>query len=207
MKFYRFAAIAGTAAALVAFTAGSASASTHHHHGHHPHTWTAVTHLSHRDDSGGNGNWAIDTYTRTAKVTLRGSAPLSDCGVSVGKCYAFTASLSDHGDFRATPGAYTPNQGTPFTGDTIKGSPHGDFWGYGLFGTFYATTLPDSHLVPRHVSGDTPSSSQWPALFFPSAPTGISENDWGYFYHTGHQRWADASFNSAGQVPSAGNIS
>ena len=200
---------AAAVAALVApvLLAGPASATTQH-------TYTVVTKLSHRSDSGGNGNWAYDSFNRTAKVVLRGTAPLPDCGVVSGHCYAYTASLSDKGSFAAIPGAYTPNQGAPFTGDTISGHPHGNFHGYGLFGTFYANQLPHTGLVPRHVNGDADPSYLWPTLFFSPSATLVgagNENDWGYTYRTTsrhlHQRWVDASFNSGGQVPAAGNIS
>jgi hypothetical protein len=62
--------------------------------------------------------WASDALTRTAKVVLRGAAPLPDCGLANGTCYAYTAGLSDHGDWTTIPGAFTPNQGAPCTGDT-----------------------------------------------------------------------------------------
>jgi hypothetical protein len=207
------AATAATAAILApVLLASTASAATNHRHGVQ-HTYTAVTRLSHRSDSGGNGNWALDTFTRTAKVVLRGTAPLSDCGVASGACYAYTASLNDRGDWATIAGAFTPNQGAPYTGDTISGSPHGDFRGYGLFGTFYATTLPNTHLVPRHLVGDSDPSYLWPTLFFPASATLAgtgNENDWGYTYRTTsahlHQQWVDASFNGGGQVPAAGNI-
>lgn len=204
MKLTYLAAL-GAAALLPVLAATGAGASTVHSH-----TYTVSTVLSHRSDSGGNGTWAYDRFTRVAKVTLRGSAPLSDCGTVTGNCYAFTASLDDNGHFRAIQGAFTPNQGAPFTGNTITGHPHGDMHGYGLFGTFYATELPDTSLVPRFVHGDANKSSLWPTLFFGPSATVVgsgNENDWGYFYHASHQRWADASFNSGGQVPSAGNIS
>jgi len=203
---------AATAALLVpAVLASTASASSSHTS---QTTYTVVTKLSDRSDSGGNGNWAYDKFTRTATVVLRGQAPLSACGVTSGKCFAYTASLSDAGSFAAITGAYTPNQGNPFTGDTISGTPHGKFHGYGLFGTFFATELPNAHLVPRHLVGDADPSYLWPTLFFNSSATlenTGNENDWGYTYWTTnphlHQQWVDASFNDDGQALVAGNIS
>jgi len=206
-------AAAITAAAVPVLMAGPAGASAHHSTTIQT-TYKAVTKLTNRSDSGGNGNWAYDCFTRTAKVVLRGEAPLSACGVATGHCYAFTASLSDEGSFTTISGAYTPNQGAPFTGDTISGQPKGHFNGYGLFGTFFADQLPSAHLVPRKVNGDANPSYLWPTLFFSSTATLVgtgNENDWGYTYWTTtehlHQHWVDASFNSGGQLPVAGNIS
>ena len=100
--------------------------------------------------------------------------------------------------------------------------------GSGDFATFYATSLPDAHLVPRLNVGDTNPSYLWPELAFPAGTTfaGLNEDPWGYFYsarvqvHQRHhhwwqrrryeiQRWADTSVpaNDDGQGASAGNIS
>ena len=200
------------AAAAPVLLAGPAGASAHHSPTVQT-TYKAVTALTHRSDSGGNGNWAYDSFTRTARVILRGAAPLSACGVVTGHCYAYTASLSDQGSFATVTGAFTPNQGAPYTGDTITGKPKGNLHGYGLFGTFFANQLPDTHLVPTKVKGDAHASYLWPTLFFHAsavlAGTG-NENDWGYTYWTTtghHQQWVDASFNDGGQDPVAGNIS
>ena len=60
------AALAG-AATLSALAATAASASPHP--APHSHSLTAVTRMVNRDDSGGNGNWAKDYFTRTLKIT------------------------------------------------------------------------------------------------------------------------------------------
>ena len=98
--------------------------------------------------------------------------------------------------------------------------------GSGDFATFYATALPDAHLVPRLNVGDANPSYLWPELAFPAGTTftGLNEDPWGYFYsarilvHHRHgwwhrryvtQRWADTSVpaNDGGQGATAGNIS
>jgi hypothetical protein len=172
-------------------------------------TVTAITWLVHRADSGGNGNWAYDKFSRTAQVTYRGVAPLSACGTASGHCYAFTASLSDTGAFTTIKGAFTPNQGAPYTGTHIASKVTGPMHGYGLFTTFFATAMPQAGLVPHYVYGNAHPSYLWPGLFFPASAkvTGLNENDWGYYYTGPHgQSWVDASFNNAGQDPVARNI-
>lgn len=198
------------AAAILPLTAASAAAaSTHHHHHSFPHTVTAVTHLVHRGDGGGAGNyWAYDYFTRTAKVTFRGMAPLSSCGVVTGHCYAFTARLADRGSFRTIAGQQSPNFGT-YPGVLIKRQVKGSFHGYGLFATFYANALPKAGRVPHVVYGNADPSYLWPTLFFPSwaAVVGVNETDYGYYYKAPHhQHWVDGSFNGDGQLPGDGNI-
>lgn len=218
------AAIAGAAIvpALVASAASASPRPVPHSHG-----LTAVTRMINRDDSGGNGNWAKDDFTRTLAITeVPGTVPLTDCSATATTCYAFTASLNDQGTFRTIPGAYTPNQGGTNAGDTIRGVVSGQMQGSGDFATFYATSLPNMHLVPRFNVGDTNPSSTWPELAFPGGTTftGLNENPWGYFYsarvlvhhHRGWwwhrryeiQRWADTSVpaNDDGQGATAGNI-
>jgi len=178
-----------------------------------------VTHLANRPDSGGNGNWALDRFTRVATVTSKGSVAPSDCGVRSGPCYAYTASMKDVGKFTTILGAFTPNQGAPYTGMHITRRLTGQLRGYGQFTTFYATAKPNAHLVPHVVNGTPPgdASYTWPTLFFPAGTTvvGVSEETWGYVYtahvrishHRGTtQRWADTYNNGGGQLPADGNI-
>src|SRR5271167_2204490 len=68
------------------------------------HHTTAKTHLTMRPDSGSGGNnWALDDFTRVAKVTSLGSVASSSCtGLAAGTgCYAYNASLKDEGTFTA----------------------------------------------------------------------------------------------------------
>jgi hypothetical protein len=171
--------------------------------------YTAVTHLAQRPDSGGNGNWANDTFTRTAHVQLLGRAVPANCGTATGRCFVYGAWLDDAGKFRTIPGAYAPNQGA-YPGTTIGAARGGTFTGYGKFATFYATARPIPALVPAKVSGSNYSSSTWPELFFPVGTTfaGVNEQAFGYFYKTWApvQKWADTDYNNSGQDASAGNI-
>lgn len=197
------------AAVLPVAAASAAAASTQSHH-HDSRTVTAVTHLVHRGDGGGSGDtWAYDSFTRTAKVTFRGVAPVTDCLTVSGNCYAFTASMSDQGSFETIAGQQSPNFGS-HPGVLINREVRGELHGYGLFTTFYATAMPKASRVPGHVYGDGYHSYLWPELFFPSSATvnGVNESDYGYYYHAPHhQSWVDGSFNGDGQLAGDGNIS
>ena len=189
-------ALAGSAAAALA-SPGRQSA---------PKPVTAATQLSNRDDSGGNGNWAKDTLTRTLTIRETGHA---------GGLYYFTATIRDAGTFRAIKYAHTPNQGRPYTGDRIVYGASGPMSGSASY-SFTASTLPSARLVPRHVSGDADSTSTWYELAFKPgttfAGTGIGAWSWHYSAavkegrHVVGQHWTDAYSNDAGQIRSAGNI-
>ena len=142
-----------------------------------------TTHLTDRPDSGGNGNWAADDFTRHATITPDGTAPLADCSPTATTCYAYTASLKDDGTFTTINGAFTPNQGGADVGDLITATVTGRMSGYGDFTTFYATTKPSAQFVPQHVERQRMTRSYlWPDLFFPSTATvtGVNEATWGY---------------------------
>jgi hypothetical protein len=188
-----------------------------------PHSITAITAMLNRDDSGGNGNWAKDSFVRVLTVTQqKATVPLADCSPTATVCYAFTASLKDAGSFRTISGAYTPNQGGADAGEHIRGVVQGQMLGAGDFATFYATALPSARLVPLFNTGDANPSYLWPELAFPAGTvfSGLNEDPWGYSYTAkvqtgvrGHsvvqtQRWADTSdlANDGGQGPTAGNI-
>jgi hypothetical protein len=164
-------------------SAGAASASTAGLQMGDAHS---VTHVSADPDSGGNGNWAMDNFWRSASLSVPQTAPLTDCAPLSTACYAYTASLSDSGSFTTIPGAFTPDQGGADAGKVISGTHTGSMHGYGDFSTFYANSLP-SHApnagVPYSITG-SPDSSQFPARMFPAGTTvtGLNEATWSYSY-------------------------
>jgi hypothetical protein len=178
----------------------------------HSNITTAVTHLTSRADSGGNGNWAVDDITRTVAVTNHGHVALANCGGGATDCYSYTATLSDAGTFVTDAGAFTPNQGGGNVGDKILSTVHGNLNGSGTF-TFDASRLPDASLVPVHVSGNADSTSTWTQQFFPAGTvfTGAGlNNDWSWTYHSANktpvQSWVDSAANGGGQSAIDGNI-
>jgi hypothetical protein len=166
-----------------------------------PHS--AVTALSDRPDSGGNGNWAVDHLHRTLVITRTGSG-------------TYDAILTDTGTFRTIPGAYAPDQGGSDLGTHVTSSRYGlsQVTGQARF-SFTATSTPDLRLVPRHVSGSQFSTSTWYELAFPQGTvfggTGITTWSWHYqliciFSPHPFQNWTDAWDNGDGQLPPDGNI-
>lgn len=174
-------AVAAVAPLAIAGTAAQASP----HPVPNPTTIT-ITHMVNRPDSGGNGNWANDDFTRVLTIRSQGTTALTNCGaLNTDTCYAFTADLRDGGSFRTIGGAFTPNQGAPFTGRTLPNhSLTGPMSGNGQFTTFYATSQPNASLVPHTVFGSNDPSSTWPQLAFSTPVTGLSENTFSYAYNT-----------------------
>jgi hypothetical protein len=182
------------------------------------HSYNAVSHLTSRPDGGGNGNWANDDIHRTLTIRLLGST-----GTGSSTVYYYNARVQDKGTFETIDGAYTPNQGGPYTGDTENGSVPGTLTGSASY-SFTASALPDVALVPAHVAGPADSASTWYELAFPAGTTfgGAGLGSWGWHYagpwvvtfdSTGKhvlsvhpERWADTSANNAGQLAADGNI-
>src|ERR1035438_3996048 len=86
-------AVAGMGLAGIIPAAASASTHSSHRSGR-SHDVTATTQLRDRQDSGGNGNWAVDRFTRVATVTPAGTGTLADCGVAAP---SFTVTLTGAG--------------------------------------------------------------------------------------------------------------
>ena len=78
---------------LAGIIPATASAIAHPVRGH-SHDVTATTRLSDRLDSGGNGSWAVDRFTRVATVTPTGVGTLADCGIAAP---SFTVTLTGAG--------------------------------------------------------------------------------------------------------------
>jgi hypothetical protein len=179
----------------------------------HPVTVTAVTVMTGRPDSGGNGNWAADDIERQLVIHQQGQPS--------GGIYTFTAKLSDTGEFVTDPGAFTPNQGGKNAGLKIAEVTDGDLKG-GASYSFTASALPQASLVPAALSGPGPDTSTWYELAFPAGTTfggtGI-EDGWSWTYTAPSclsvvkgqikvvkQKWTDAASTDSGQSASAGNI-
>ena len=129
-------------------------------------TWTAVTVISSRPDSGNHDNpaqgvnrtWADDSFTRTASVTSYGQVAPSFCpGYASAKCYYWTGELEDaKGTFTTNPtassGAYSPGNGTDGTGAagpfTIGTVARGGMDGRYHFGFYASADTATTSAVP-----------------------------------------------------------
>jgi hypothetical protein len=137
-------------------------------------TVTAVTKLSDRPDSGVHGNWADDTFTRTAHLTLVSQVASSYCAGKTSHCYHWTGSVSDAGSFATIPGDVSPgngdlNGGSPAAiGTVVKGSMSGsykyDF--YASWKTAKASLVPTSENDQGNVPGGRSTTGAWVEQFF-----------------------------------------
>lgn len=139
-------------------------------------TSTATTALSNRPDSGDHGDWALDSFTRTAKVTLLSEVALSYCGGSTGTghCYHWQGSVADNGTFTTVPGDVSPGNGSlnggaaPAIGAAVRGSMTGTYR-YDFYSSWKTAS---AALVATHENdlGATPggrsTTGAWPEQFF-----------------------------------------
>lgn len=200
-------AVAASGAVLLAglATAVPASAAQHSLTGE-----TAITQLTGRPDSGGGNHiWALDSISRYLNIQLLGRVPGG---------WDYYATIKDLGTFRTLPGAFTPNQGAPWTGHHIIQITTGRVAGQAAY-EFSATSLPVMNLVPSAEKGapatTAETTSYWYEQAFPAGthfggPGILPTWEWDY---TGPscgpfftQNWLDAASDSDGQIPSAGNI-
>jgi hypothetical protein len=208
--------------AVLAGSAGTAVASAHT-----VAPVTTVTHLINRNDGGGNGTWAYDTFTRTMTLNYLGK---STDPAHAAAPYEYNAVVSDQGTFKTIPGAFTPDQGGRDLGRHIRPTQeNGTMTGFGQWGVFYSSVKANSPRsfydsgVPIRLSGGQNlayPSSTWPTLAFPATATiqGLNEAGYGYGYtvpaHVVNHRvikaqtWNDTAWNGDGQIaPGDGNIS
>src|ERR1039457_4711553 len=76
---------------LAGIIPAAASASTHNsHRSGRSHDVTATTQLRDRLDSGGNGSWAVDRFTRVATITPAGVGTLANCGITTAPSFTVT---------------------------------------------------------------------------------------------------------------------
>ena len=203
------AALAASALAVALAGATPALASAKPAVAHHPKV-SADTLMTNRPDSGGNGDWANDEFTRKVTIDQQTPTAASNCGLTATQCFLIEgAKLTDtDGTFTTISNAFTPNQFGTDAGLHITNVVSGKMSGNGEFPAFYATELPDAHKVPATNDGDANPSTTWPELAFPAGTqfTGLSEDTFSYSYHHGTQHWLDADTNNGGQSATAGNI-
>jgi hypothetical protein len=165
---------------------------------HHGGSVTATTVIVNRLDSGGNGNWAYDSFKRVVTWNYLGKvtpAQITADPALAATPYEYDATIADTGTFKDIPGAFTPNQGGRDAGDILKPTQvGGPMSGFGDFAEFYTSAKVNSPRtfanlgVPRRLSGPVQNalypSYTWPELAFPAGTTfaGLNEFDFGYKY-------------------------
>lgn len=160
---------------------------------------SATTAMSNRDDSGDGGNWALDTITRTASVSLKAPASVSNCGAGATTCYLYEGTIADTGSFVSVTGAKTPADG----GKTINGTVMGSLTG-GSAVEFYASSNSPTAAVPATTSGDSPSTTDWVKQFFAPGTTFSTPQllnwSWTYLAPNTCEKWVDALAGQTGNI-------
>ena len=89
-RVIQVALVAGAAAGMgLAGIIPATAAVSSHRDSHNPDV-TASTRLTGRQDSGGNGNWANDNFTRVATLTPDGVGTLANCGITTAPSFTVT---------------------------------------------------------------------------------------------------------------------
>lgn len=198
-------AVGGTAAAFAA--TGSASPAP---------AVTAVTRVTNAPDSGGNGTWSFDDYTRGLVIRVNPAAT----GVPEGDT-AYTATVTDSGQFNAITGAYAPNQGGADAGVKVHSAVKGSMEGTASYAfDAPAADVPSAANVVHSLNDDytaatgANSTGEWFLQAFTGAqqaavadasPLGIQGN-WSWTYKTACESWTDSAATSDGQSAAAGNV-
>ena len=187
-----------SAAAVAAPLASIAFASTAAHAA--TTTTTAVTSITNHLDSGYNGdNWATDTITRTASVTMVAKdSTLTDCGDGATSCYTYKGTIKDTGTAAGINGNLSPGADDV----AIANSPTAAIKGVGYFHFHSSSNAPDASLVPTAITGNPAApadTGDWVEQFFPAGttfdPGGPNLVSWSWTYTDGKDcmTWLDAS--------------
>ena len=164
-----------------------------------PSTVTAVTQITHRPDGGNAGNWASDSFTRTATIHRVGQVGLSNCpGSTTGKCFAWPFKIADSGPFTTQPsgGPAAYNGLSPRTGAVLDLAVTGNFFGGTHTGTFFSDTQAATGTVPATeddadgLPAGQSTTTLWVEQFFPASavfnsganPGGPDLGNWSWTY-------------------------
>lgn len=163
-------------------------------------TVSAATSLANRVDSGGHGNWATDTLSRTALITRDHKVAASKCGATAAACWFYTGRVNDAGTFLTITGAQSPGAGTVIPGQHVAGA----IAGYSTFEIFASSDTPDASLVPATTTGNGQSTSDWMKLFFPAGTlfAGMTQPTWSWTYttQTTCEKWVNALAGNTGDI-------
>ena len=178
-------------------------------------SWTASTSVKDHPDSGNSGgNWAVDTIQRTATITLKSAAPLTDCAYTAGAtaCYLYDGTISDTGTFTTASSTDITTDGlSPNASRAINGTVEGTITG-GTPVEFYASSdAPNATLVPTSVSGvvsGNETTGDWVQQFFPAGTEFANDGgtpelltwDWSYTAPSTCETWSDGYNGETGDI-------
>lgn len=175
-----------------------------------PTTATATSSVLDHPDSGDNGqNWAVDTITRTASVTLKDAASTSNCGAGATSCYLYEGTLADTGSFTTASSAHVTTDGlSPDKSTAISGTETGSITGGSAVEFYASSNAPTAGSVPAVVSGvvsGEETTDNWVEQFFPAGTTfgsGPSLLTWDWTYSTSNtcETWVDAYNGETGDI-------
>jgi hypothetical protein len=140
---------------------------------------TYTTQVNGREDSGLNGPWATDTFTRTTVVT-------TNCEGT------YDLKISDQGSFTVIAGAKSPQNAVNLQASAFL--KPGDFSG-GATVTVKSDIPP---INPGAASNGKISTSEWAGLLFPGNNGDMT--DWGWTYSYCGETWVNAKGGNSGDI-------
>ena len=159
---------------------------------------SATTSVSNRNDSGNHGNWAKDTFVRSATITRQAAATAAHCGGGAIKCFLYTGSIVDSGTFRSVAGANSPEAGT-----VINGVVTGPFSGGSAIEFYASSDTPDGSLV-NPTQANEHSTSDWAQQFFPAgthfSTARLLDWKWTYGPSATCETWVNAVTGDTGDI-------
>lgn len=137
--------------------------------------FTDTVSISNHEDSGNNGNWALDTLKRTTTITDNGNG-------------TYKAVISDKGTFEAS--------NSPITGDTIPdGHATGTMagtWTFTVTSNATPTVPADDGPYNDNTAHKAPATGDWVARYFPAGTDVQDNSDWSWTYSNACQSWTDS---------------
>jgi hypothetical protein len=161
-------------------------------------TATTSSTLTNRNDSGNHGDWAVDTLSRVAIVTVDHQVPVGNCG-PVAQCFFVTGTVADSGSFKTISGALSPEAGTPISGQltgTVVGGSNFEFYAS-------SNDVLASRVDPVQ-SGAAHTTNAWLEQFFPAGTvfSTVAEPQWSWTYTASStcEKWVNAVTGDSGDI-------
>lgn len=161
------ATVVAVGAALTASMAANAAA-----------PFTDTVSVSNHQDSGNNGNWALDTFQRTTTITSTGDG-------------TYKAVLTDVGTFTGIAGNTAPDSNTTLPAG-VTGTLNGTY-SFTVDSATGPTKPADDGPYDDATANTAPSTESWVARYFPADATVTGNGDWSWTYDNACQSWTDAA--------------